>query len=93
MRASITWLLPPRKARHVPNATVHRDTFCHVLRQGGVDVSVDGDTYTLAKDGVPIQTYVLPEHVERKMLFRFEHRFKIPISLVFSSRDDPETWK
>jgi len=57
---------------------------CSGLEKGGVDVSSDGDNFTLAKEGVPIQTYVLPHGVGRKMLFRFEHRYKIPIHWFFN---------
>jgi len=54
-----------------------------VLKAHDVHVSSDGDNFTLAKEGVEIQTYVLPIQVERKMLFRFQHRYKVPIHLFF----------
>jgi len=73
----------------VSDATVHRDTVVKVLKATGVDVSVDGDNFTLAKEGVAIQTYVLPLQVGRKMLFRFEHRFKIPIHWFFHPEMTP----
>jgi hypothetical protein len=68
----------------VSDTTVHRDTVIKVLRAGGVDVSRDGDRFTLAKKDVAIQTYVLPLQVERKMLFRFQHRYQIPIHWFFN---------
>ena len=63
---------------------VHREIVIKVLKAGGVDVSSDGDNFTLAKEGVPIQTIVIPLHVERKMLFRFQYRYKVPIHWFFN---------
>ena len=62
---------------------VHPDTVVKVLKAHDVDVASDGDNFTLAKEGVAIQTYVLPIQVERKMLFRFQYRYKVPIHLFF----------
>jgi hypothetical protein len=67
----------------VSDTWVHRDIVVKVLKAHDVDVSSDGDNFTLAKEGVPIQTYVLTIQVERKMLFRFQYRYKVPIHLFF----------
>ena len=62
---------------------VQRDIVVKVLKAGGVDVSRDGEKFTLAKEGVAIQTIVLPPQVERKMLFRFQYRYGVPIHWFF----------
>jgi len=68
----------------VSDASVRRDVVVKVLKASGVDVSIDGDKYTLAKEGVAIQTIVLPPHVGRRMLFRFQYKYQIPIHLFFN---------
>ena len=65
------------------DATVSRDIVVKVLRRGGVDVSREGNNFTLAKAGASIQTIVLPSHVGRKMLFRFQFKYGIPIHWFF----------
>ena len=63
---------------------VHRDIVIKALKAGDVDVSRDGDKFTLAKENVAIQTIVIPLWVERKMLFRFQYRYGIPIHWFFN---------
>ena len=70
---------------------VHRDIVIKVLKAGEVDVSRDGDNFTLAKEGVPIQTIVIPLQVERKMLFRFQYKYGIPIHWFFKPEMIPST--
>jgi hypothetical protein len=61
------------------------------LRAGGVKVSPsEDDKYTLEKEGVPIETLVLPDPVERRMLFRFKYKYGIAIHWFFNPDQIPK---
>lgn len=69
---------------------VSRVVVIAALVAGGVTVSpAADDKYTLEKDGVPIETLVLPEFVEKRMLFRFQYRYRIPIHWFFNPDQIP----
>jgi hypothetical protein len=65
------------------DTTIPREEVLRVLKICGVQISVDGDNFTLAKEGVTIQTFVLPANIGRKMLFRFQYWYKVPIHWFF----------
>jgi hypothetical protein len=54
------------------------------LKASNVEISIDGNKYTLAKVGVPIETLVLPQFIEKKMLRRFQYRYGVPIHWFFN---------
>jgi hypothetical protein len=67
----------------VSDVSIDRDTVILVLKAGGVSVSLAGDCCTLAKDAT-IETIVLPQRVERRMLFRFQYKYGVPIHWFFN---------
>jgi hypothetical protein len=75
----------------VSDTAVSRDTVIKALKASNVDISRDGDKFTLAKEGVPIETLVLPQAIEKKMLFRFQYRYGVPIHWFFHPEMIPKT--
>ena len=70
---------------------IARAIVLEALRAGGVRVSpAGGDMFTLEKEGVPIETLVLPDPVEKRMLFRFQYRYKIAIHWFFNPDQIPK---
>ena len=70
---------------------VARAIVLEALRAGGVSVSpAGGDEFTLDKEGVPIETLALPDPVEKRMLFRFQYRYKVPIHWFFNPDQIPK---
>jgi hypothetical protein len=69
---------------------IARAIVLEALRAGGVTVSpAGGDEFTLEKDGV-LETLALPDPVERRMLFRFQYRYKVPIHWFFNPDQIPK---
>lgn len=60
--------------------TVSREVVLRVLNAANVDVLIgENGEVTLAKEGVVIETIILPDRVEKRMLFRFQRKYGVPI--------------
>lgn len=70
---------------------VARAIVVQALRAAGVSVSpAGGDLFTLEMEGVPIETLALPDLIEKRMLFRFQYRYKVPIHWFFNPDQIPK---